>query len=272
MIDRVWTVLFKLVCRVFPGSDPSHSGDLTPYFDSGFLSTQRFFERFPDTVVELDGARLLDIGCGLGTTCVYAVQHGAASAAGIDSDAERIDFAKAHIREHYPTVADRVALHVDDSTAPVQEERFDLITFKDSFEHIDEPEEAIHAIKSLLSPGGALVIGNPPWKSFYGGHTNFMTRMPWVHLIFPERIVMKVRRDYRPDEPPASRYEDVRGGMNRMTVKRFEEIMGRSGLRQDYFAINQGQHPVHRILRVLDKLPFGREIFASNMYGVWRAP
>ena len=271
-MHRLWTALFKLVCRVFPGSDPSGGDDHVPYFESGFESTSRFFARIPNSVVQLEGARHLDVGCGYGTSCVYTAQHGAVRAVGVDSDAVRIEFARRHIPTAHPEVADRVEFLIDDTTAALAGERFDLITLKDSFEHIDEPEQAINEIKTLLAPGGALVIGNPPWKSFYGGHTNFMTRFPWVHLIFPERVVMEVRRDYRPDEPPATRYEDVQGGMNRMTVQRFEEIMGRTGLRQEYFAINQGNHPAHRVLRVLQRLPFGREVFAANMYGVWRAP
>jgi SAM-dependent methyltransferase len=270
VVDRICLALFNLLCRLFPGRDPSGGTDHVPYFESGFGSTSRFFERLGGTV-SLEGTRMLDIGCGYGTTCVYAAQHGAALATGVDSDAERIEFARRHIPERYPEVSDRVRLHIEDTIEVVRDQRFDLIVLKDSFEHIDEPEQAINDIKTLLAPGGAIAIGNPPWKSFYGGHTNFMTRFPWVHLIFPERIVMQARRRFRPDEPPASRYEDVRGGMNRMTIRKFEGIMSRSGLRQELFAINQGSHPAHRALRLLRRLPFGREIFAANVYGVWRA-
>lgn len=271
MTDRIWTALLELLCRLFPGVDRSAGSDHVPYFEAGFGSTRRFFERFPRSLLRLEGARVLDIGCGYGTTCVFAVQHGAISASGIDSDEERIDFARQHIRERYADLEGSIELHCDDSIDAVSDQRFDLILLKDSFEHIAEPARAMSEIKALLAPRGAIAIGNPPWKSLYGGHTAFITRFPWIHLIFPERVVMQVRRRFRPDEP-AARYEDVRGGMNRMTVRRCREIMAGTGLRCDYFAVNRGSHPLIRVLRMLRMLPFGREIFAANAYGIWRRP
>jgi ubiquinone/menaquinone biosynthesis C-methylase UbiE len=269
MVDRILLALLEAICRLFPGSDPTGGSDHAPYFESGFASSARFFERL-GSVVQLKGARVLDVGCGYGSTCVYAVQQGAIKAVGLDSDEERIDFARRYILNHYPDIGNRVELYIADTSEPVRDQRFDLIIFKDSFEHIAEPEKALAEIARLLAPGGAVAIGNPSWKSFYGGHTNFMTSFPWIHLIFPERVVMKVRRKYRPNEP-ATCYEEVRGGMNRMTVEKFKGIMAASGLHEEFFALNRGTHPVYRILRRLNNLPFGREIFAANMYGVWRA-
>jgi SAM-dependent methyltransferase len=269
MMDHILAALLDAVCRVFPGDDHPGGSNHAPYFERGLTSSSRFFERLGG-MEQLKGARVLDVGCGYGETCVYAVQQGAVKAEGLDSDKDRIDFARHYIKSRYPEIADRIVLHIADTSEPVRDQRFDLILFKDSFEHIAEPEKALAEIVKLLAPGGAVAIGNPPWKSFYGGHTNFMTRFPWVHLIFPERVVMKVRRKYRPNEA-ATCYEEVRGGMNRMTVKKFKRIMASSGLHEEFFALNKGTHPAHRVLRLLSKLPFGREIFTANMYGIWRA-
>ncbi|MEE1657659.1 class I SAM-dependent methyltransferase [Microvirga sp. CF3062] len=269
MMDHILVALLKAVCRLLPGDDHPDRSDYAPYFGSGLASSARFFERLGG-VERLKDARVLDIGCGFGETCVYAVEQGAIKAVGLDSDGERIDFARSYIKKCYPDIADQVELYIADTSQPVENQRFDLILFKDSFEHIAEPEKALAEIVKLLAPGGAVAIGNPPWKSVYGGHTNFMTSLPWLHLIFPERVVMKVRLSYRPDDP-ATCYEEVRGGMNRMTVAKFKNIMAATGLHEEFFALNQGTRPVHRVLRLLSKLPFGREIFAANMYGVWRA-
>jgi len=268
MIDHISATLLNVVCRLFPGDDHPDRSNYAPYFESGLVSSSRFFERLGG-VEQLKGARVLDVGCGYGETCVYAVQQGAVKAEGLDSDEERIHFARGYIKRCYPEIADRIVLHIADTSEPVRDQRFDLILFKDSFEHIAEPEKALSEIVKLLAPGGAVAIGNPPWKSFYGGHTNFMTRFPWIHLIFPERVVMKVRRKYRPNEP-ATCYEETRGGMNRMTVEKFKGVMASSGLHEEFFALNRGAHPVLRVLRLLSKLPFGREIFTANMYGIWR--
>jgi hypothetical protein len=53
-------------------------------------------------------------------------------------------------------------------------------------------------------------------------------RLPWVNLFFSERTIMNVRSLYRKDG--ARRFEDVEGGLNRMTVAKFERIIPSSGM------------------------------------------
>jgi hypothetical protein len=89
-----------------------------------------------------------------------------------------------------------------------------MILSKDSFEHYDDPEHFITTIAERLNPGGELVIGfGPLWKSPTGGHINYMTPLPWAHLLFSENVIMAERRRFRPQEN-ARRWSEVRGGLN----------------------------------------------------------
>ena len=55
----------------------------------------------------------------------------------------------------------------------------------------------------------------------------YFCRVPWVHFLFREETIMKVRAQYRSDG--ARRFEEVAGGLNRMTVARAEELLRHSG-------------------------------------------
>ena len=55
------------------------------------------------------------------------------------------------------------------------------------------------------------------------------TRVPWVQLFFDEQTVLRVRARYVDDG--ATRYEDVQGGLNRMTLARFDAFVAGAGLR-----------------------------------------
>jgi len=43
-----------------------------------------------------------------------------------------------------------------------------------------------------------------------------MTPLPWAHLLFPESVIMNERKRFRPDEN-ANKFEEVKGGLNKMT-------------------------------------------------------
>lgn len=67
---------------------------------------------------------------------------------------------------------------------------------------------------------------------------------------------MAVRSRFRDDG--AQRYEEVRSGLNRMTLAKVETIIRNSGLRTEYtyYFATKG-------LPVVDRLPYVREFFVS---------
>jgi hypothetical protein len=98
-----------------------------------------------------------------------------------------------------------------------------------------------------------------------------MTKAPWAHLYIPEQVVLKERRRYRPDEDP-SRYEDVKGGLNRMTLAKFRSTMERSGLEPEYFELNRNDRAIAKALNVLTKIPGLKEYFTFSVHTIWTRP
>jgi len=81
-------------------------------------------------------------------------------------------------------------------------------------------------------------------------------RLPWVNVLFPEKAVMRVRSLYRSDG--AMRYEDVEGGLNRMTVAKFERLMKTSGAKVRTLK----RHPV-KGLPMVSQVPVVREFMTA---------
>jgi SAM-dependent methyltransferase len=265
--------LFHLICKR-DASMPASYGE--EHFLAGLGSTDRFFARLPDSL-EIEGRSVLDYGCGDGAGAIWAARHGATRVLGVD--VADVSFAREKAQEHFPELMDRVEFRQVRDAADLGDERFDVVLSKNTFEHVDDPHDYVAGMKSALAGGGDVVIGfSPLWKSPWGGHIDFMTRFPWAHLVFPEPVIMAERRRFRPDED-ARRFEEIKGGLNRMTLARFRSVMAESGLAPVHLEVNAAAKTRSRIrwlllgaMRALARVPGLREYFAFSVHSVWRRP
>jgi len=231
-------------------------------------SLRHFLGRFDP--LAFVGRTVLDVGCGGAVLCVEAARQGAAHVTGVDLS---VDLARVYLERQDAQLASRVTLvETAGDLGELGDQRFDLILSKDSFEHYDDPENFIATIAERLNPGGELVIGfGPLWKAPTGGHINYMTPLPWAHLLFSEDVIMAERRRFRPEEN-ARRWSEVRGGLNQMSLKRFRRIIETSGLERAYFATNVSDNRVVKAMNAVSKIPGLREFFTANVYTVLRKP
>lgn len=80
---------------------------------------------------------------------------------------------------------------------------------------------------------------------------------------------MAERRQFRPDEEAKS-FEQIRGGLNRMTLARFLQIMQDSALECEYFRLNVSTSKLMKAFNLLRRIPFCREFFTQSIYSVMR--
>jgi len=275
------SIVFHLLCNKNYTKQSNYDEE---YFSNGFAETALFLQRLGNTL-DFRGKSVLDVGCGYGATCIYLAQHGARQVVGIDIEAHRIEFAQAKLTNEFRDLAHTVRFQLvsdcrgcgeprlgDDEgqSLPLDGQKFDIILSKDSFEHIAQPKQFISKLQEHVVDDGIVAIGfGPLWKSPYGGHMGFMTRFPWAHLLFPESVIMQERRRYRPDEQ-AETFEQVKGGLNKMTLSRFIEIMRTSKLEPLYFQTNVHQRKLISVFNVLRRIPGCREYFTVNVYSTWR--
>lgn len=201
---------------------------------------------------------VLDFGCGIGQEAMAAALHGAKRVFGLEIRDDFVDAAR-----HEATIkhlADRcVFIHASRQPEDVEAlyGTVDTVISLDAFEHFIDPARILDQIRRLLRPGGRLLVNfGPPWNHPYGAHARYMTKIPWVHLIFTEKTILKLRGLYRNDG--AIRLEDIPGGLNRMTVARFLLLAANRGFKAELLRLRA----VGGIQWLVD-LPGLREFFTS---------
>jgi SAM-dependent methyltransferase len=164
------------------------------------------------------GRVVLDYGCGAGDDAIELARRGAGRVIGLDAVPRYL----AAGRRAAATAGVAV-----DFTERVKEP-VDVIVSLDAFEHFADPAGALAHMASLLAPGGVVLAAfGPTWYHPYGGH--LFSVFPWAHLVFTERALLRWRADFKTDG--ATRFGEVEGGLNCMTIRRFERLVAASPLR-----------------------------------------
>ena len=232
-----------------PGTSDYPGGTLKANMNN---SLDYLLKTVPSFLEMIRGKSVLDFGCGWGWQAVSMVRQGARFVVGIDVVRENLEKGKA-LANSYQLTDDQIRFvdRLDGYSS------FDVVLSCSSFEHFSEPESILQQMRSAASPSGTVIISfAEPWYSPYGSHMSLFTKLPWVNVLFSEKTVMKVRENFRQDG--AIRYEEVQGGLNRMTLAKFERIIHRSGMKvewQRYYATKN--------LPFVTKLPVVREFLTS---------
>jgi ubiquinone/menaquinone biosynthesis C-methylase UbiE len=200
---------------------------------------------------------VLDYGCGYGEAALSMAKMGARRVIGLDINDQMLAHGRRRVIEA-PTDSECIFLNAhDDRSLESLYGTIDVVTSYDAFEHYADPRLELSRMRKLLSPGGSLFVSfGPPWWHPYGCHMMFMGAPPWVHVLFQEQTIMAVRGLYRSDG--ATQFEDVEGGLNRMTIRRFEELVRASDLE----VLMLRCVPI-RGTEFLSKIGWGRECFTS---------
>jgi SAM-dependent methyltransferase len=165
---------------------------------------------------DVAGRRVLDFGCGDGEETVLLARH-AREVIGVEIQPPLLERARR-----------RAAGLPNCRFASAPDGVVDRIVSVDGFEHYDDPAGVLRLMASVLEHrGAALVVFGPPWFHPYGGH--LFSVFPWAHLLFTEAALMRWRSDFKGDG--ARRFNEVAGGLNRMTVRRFVQTVRDSALR-----------------------------------------
>jgi len=170
------------------------------------------WERIHDRVV-------VDFGCGTGNDAIELARHGAATVIGID------------IRENVLALARDTAQRLGVTNAIFRTTpggKVDVIVSLDSFEHFADPASVLDTMASMLKPGGCVLASfGPTWYHPLGGH--LFSVFPWAHLVFTENSLIRWRSDFKSDG--ATRFREVAGGLNQMSIRRFRRLVSVSPLR-----------------------------------------
>jgi SAM-dependent methyltransferase len=169
-----------------PSADVLDAAYPDDFYGKGHSDTERIEEWFLSRRLRLcgpiTGRSVLDVGSGDGKFLRRALAAGAARVTGVEPSANGRQLAAA---ASVPSVAEIGDLDPDD--------RYDVVTLWQVFEHVPDPRRLGRALIDRLVPGGRLLISLPNVESFeaerFGGD--------WFHLDVPRHLVFPPSRTLR---------------------------------------------------------------------------
>jgi SAM-dependent methyltransferase len=198
---------------------------------------------------ELRGRIVADFGCGDGHECIELAQHGVRKVIGIDQRETALGRARQNAR--------RAGVESICAFSTQPSHRVDAIISLDGFEHFDDPALVLAKMHAMLQPGGVVYVSfGPTWYHPLGGH--LFSVFPWAHLLFSEKALIRWRSDIRSDG--ATRFGEVEGGLNQITIARFERLVKASPFVIEYLETR----PIRRLKRFHNRLT--REFTSSVVH------
>ncbi len=192
---------------------------------------------------DIRGKTVLDFGCGTGMEAIEMAQNGAACVIGLDVRESILKVARSHIPQGVTNCQFVQKLDT----------KVDVITSMDAFEHFRSPDQVLEQMAAMLKPQGKVIASfGPPWYHPKGGH---FPLFPWAHLIISEGSLMTWRAKYKTDG--ARRFEEVEGGLNQMSIRKFERLVDNSPLKIEWLQAV----PIQRVRLFHNRLT--REFFTS---------
>lgn len=201
-------IQFRILKAIWPGNPGSSSTNGSAGRSKlDILFGQEYLGR-------IAGKTIIDFGCGEGLEAIEMAQKGARRVTGMD------------IREDILQIARQRALAAGVQNTCVfassTEERADIVVSIDAFEHFADPSGILRTMDKLLGPAGEVMISfGPTWYHPLGGH--LFSVFPWAHLLFSEAALIRWRSTFKTDG--ATRFSEVSGGLNRITIKKFEHLI-----------------------------------------------
>ncbi len=228
--DMLTAVQYHILKWISPGGPRDAEGSFYHGKSKvGALLGEQALDRVP-------GKTVIDFGCGGGLEAIDLARRGARKVIGLDIREEVLDQARRNSRH---AGCDGVC---EFTTAT--REKADIIISLDAFEHFGDPAAILHIMDGLLLPEGEVLVSfGPTWYHPLGGH--LFSVFPWAHLLFSEKALIRWRSGFKTDG--ATRFSEVAGGLNQITIRRFERIVERSPLRLAVLETVpiRGLRPVH---------------------------
>ncbi len=152
-------------------------GILTPLYEHAMSKHDREKEKLVRSYMRIDkNTRVLDVGCAVGTFLLHLNKKYECQISGVDfkenleyPDFEKIDFHEGLFYEQ-----------------DLPKQSFDLITMWHFFEHDYDPNQTLKYAKSLLKPGGLLIIEVPRLDSL----TFKLFKSKWPGIQAPQHTAL----------------------------------------------------------------------------------
>jgi S-adenosylmethionine-dependent methyltransferase len=165
--------------------------DLANHLDGRFMDDRERTVPWLESFYPLTGARVLEIGCGTGSSTLALAERGAKVTA-IDIRADSMQVARDRCSA-YGYAASFVIANAAEVKKHFSSEKFDLIIFFAALEHMthEERRTGMRDTWDMLDCGGHWVVVDTPNRLWYfDGHTALL---PFYHWL-PDRVAFEYAR------------------------------------------------------------------------------
>ena len=222
---------------------------------------------------------VLDLGCNDGTMTVGYAERGAREVVGVDIDDRAIQRAKDRCNRKGVSFAVGTT-----TTLPILDRSVDIILCYDVFEHVSQPAATLQECHRVLRQGGKMLIGTWGWYHPYAPHLWATMPVPWAHVVFSERTLLRtcrrvynspwyvpnmhdfdecgnrIEHKYEEDEIPVDY-------LNKLLIRDFERVFMASPFRCKVFSQPFGAKAA-RWTKVLLRVPWVKELVTSYIWVV----
>jgi 2-polyprenyl-3-methyl-5-hydroxy-6-metoxy-1,4-benzoquinol methylase len=216
--------------------------DLAAAFQSYYGSYRRSFSararrHYAEQLTEIEervranpGARVLEVGCGMGTESLWLGMQGA-DMTGVDVRPDRLAVAKAR----HAVLEDQLARCVNCKFLKTslldlpEDEKFDFIWMEQTFHHLEPRAEAVAKIAELLKPGGEVVISEANgWNPFLQAQLFLRRGLPKVVTMTSQDGTSIAYGDERVTTSGALRRTLAQVGISQVSVRHFRAFPNRA--------------------------------------------
>jgi SAM-dependent methyltransferase len=214
-----------------------------PTFRVKFFDLPDLIAQWTAPHIKMEGARILDFGCGEATTALgFALRKGASRVVGVDIVSDP-DLCAPYAREHLGLEAlpANLELHrVEAGRLHNEEDRFDLIYAWSVLEHVREDlvGPTLSMLHDRLRDGGLLFVQiSPLYYSSEGSHLFNKIPERWGHLLHQHSEYLALLRQACSDQAEYRAIVETYETLNRITAPRLVAAIREGGfhvLREHY--------------------------------------
>lgn len=233
----------------------------------------------------LQNKDILDFGCGRGGLAFFCKKAGARKIIGIDLNEAVINAAVA--KKEQLAYGEEIAFIVSNNEKRIDlsDECVDIILCFDVLEHVMQVDSILDEWVRILRSKGRILIWWSSWWGPFGPHIESLVPIPWAHILFSEKTLIKTAARIYDTESFVPRIWDINSksgqkkpnkwkelqvlpDVNKMSVKQFERKLTEKKQKGEILDVKARHHGfqgsrLSRLTNVFLSLPALREFFLS---------